>query len=321
MRGEPESSLQEKTLGGVSSEVKAARGRAAATGLSRHVEGWQPALVAIVIAATFALLVVPRPAAPDTIPLPKVDFREAERVAARQRELARSAAAEPLPFPVRAAGETLRAFGKAEVEGRPGDAARKLLELRGLAQTSKSTHGDESMQKLLALQTELFLGALARWERGEDAEAELAELGGPFLGRAKSAGWLRGPRRLIASESERRALFKVRWVEATGLRTTSAFAPTANELRTYYRFLIEHPDSSRGVEEALRHVAAVEKLDLEYPGSFARGVVYYRAGYWAKAAQLFQAHLAKHPNGPWALRARNHLLAAAQRTRETTPEP
>jgi len=50
-------------------------------------------------------------------------------------------------------------------------------------------------------------------------------------------------------------------------------------------------------------------------------VIHYRAGQWGPAAQLFRAHLAKHPRGPWSLRAQNHLLAAAERTRETTPEP
>ncbi len=123
------------------------------------------------------------------------------------------------------------------------------------------------------------------------------------------------------SPAERRALFKVRWSEATGLRGVPAFAPTANELRIYYRFLLAHPDRARRVESDLRHVTAVEKLDLEYPGLFARGVIHYRGGQWATAAQLFRAHLAKHPRGPWSLRAQNHLLAAAERTRETTPEP
>lgn len=307
-------------MSGVSSEVKNPRAQPPVRGISRHLEGWQPALVAIVIAVTFALLVVPRPAAPDTIPLPRVDHREAERVAKRDLELAQAAAAEPLPYLVRALGETLRAFGKAEAEGRSGDAARKLLELRGLGQTARAKHGDDSVLRLQALQTELFLAALARWEQGEDQGAELAELGGGFAAKAEAAGWLRG-RRLVATPAERRALFKVRWSEATGLRAVPAFAPTANELRTYYRFLLAHPDRARGVEESVRYVAAVEKVDLEYPGLFARGVIHYRAGQWGPAAQLFRAHLAKHPRGPWSLRAQNHLLAAAERTRETTPEP
>ncbi|MCC6664441.1 MAG: hypothetical protein IT375_11885 [Polyangiaceae bacterium] len=306
-------------MSGVVGEVKTVRSRTVASGLSRHVEGWQPALVAVAIAATFALLVVPRPAAPDTLPLPSVDAREQARSAATSRALATRAAAEPLPYLVRALGETLRAFGKADVEGRSGDAARKLIELRGLAQTARAKHGDESVQALLGLQTELFLSAIARWEARQPDDGELAELGGAFLDKAKAAGWLAGERRLAADEHERRALFKLRWVEATGLRSAGGFAPTANELRVYYRFLLAH--SAQSTEEALRQIGAVEKVDLEYPGQFARGVVHYRGGQFGLAAEAFQAHLTKHPTGPWALRAKNHLLAAAERTRETTPAP
>jgi hypothetical protein len=321
VRGEPRSSREGSTLSAAHSEVKTGRARTSSRGLSRHLEGWQPALVSIVIAGSIALLVVPRPTEPDALPLPHVDFREAARVELRQRELARAAAAESLPYLVRAVGETLRAFGKAEVEKRSGDAARKLLELRGLTQSARAKHGDESVLRLFALQSELFLAALQRWEHGTDGDAELSELGGGFLEKAQASGWIRGTRRLVASQGERRALFKVRWVEASGLRAEPAFAPSANELRTYYRFLLEHPGSGRGVEESLQYVSAVEKLDVEYPTLFARGVIYYRGGHWTKAAQAFQGHLAKYPSGPWALRAQNHLLAAAGRTRETTPLP
>lgn len=304
----------------VDSEVKNVRAGARRRGLSHHFEGWQVALVSVVIATTFALLVVPRPAAPDALPMPRVDVREAEREAALTLERARAATREPLPYLVRAAGETVRAFGKAEAEGRSGDAARKLLELRGLAANVRTKHGDESLLRLLALQSELFLAALARYEAGASERAELDELGGAFLDKARASGWLAGSR-LLANESERRAMFKVRWVEAAGLRAAGAFAPTANELRTYYRFLLGRPDRSRGAEEALRYVSAVEKVDLEYPGLFARGVIYYQSGQFSRASGAFQAHLAKHPRGPWSLRARNHQLAAAERTRDTTPPP
>lgn len=301
------------------SEVKAHRATGSGRGISRHVEGWQPALIAIVIAATVALLVVPRPAAPDTLPLPYVDARESMRAREHNRTLARQAAAEPLPYLVRGVGETFRAFGKAEAEGRSGDVVRKLAELRGLTRTARGKHGDDAMQGLLALQTELFLTAVRGWEEGDESAAELPELGGGFVEKAKASGWTRGERRLDADDFERRALFKVRWVEAAGLRTTTGFAPTANELRTYYRFMLAH--SGRATDVALRQVGAVEKLDLDYPAEFARGVLFYRGGHFADSVQAFRAHLAKHPDGPWTQRAQNHLLAAAERTRETTPEP
>jgi hypothetical protein len=40
-----------------------------------------------------------------------------------------------------------------------------------------------------------------------------------------------------------------------------------------------------------------------------RGVLLHRLGEPASAAQAFVEHLAEHPDGPWSLRARNHLLA------------
>ncbi len=300
-------------------EVKTPRPQVSGRGISRHVEGWQPALIAIVMAAIVALLVVPRSAAPDTLPLPHLDARESERARNHSRDLARRAATEPLPYLVRGVGETFRAFGRAEAEGRSGDVARKLLELRGLARTAREKHGDDAVLGLLALQTELFLAAVRGWEEGSGAEAELPELGGSLLEKAQASGWMRGERRLHADDFERRALFKVRWVEAAGLRTTAGFSPSANELRTYYRFMLAR--SGRATQGALLQVAAVEKLDLEYPGQFARGVLYYRGGHFAESLQAFRAHLSSNPDGPWAQRAKNHLLAAAERTRETTPEP
>lgn len=303
------------------SEVNTRKLRPGTRGLSRHLEGWQPALVAVVIAAACALLVVPRPAGADTIPLPHVDAAEASRAEVRREQQARAALSEPLPFLVRAAGESLRSFGRAEAEGRTGEAARALLELRGLARNSLTKHGDEPVLRLLAYQTELFLSAVESWEAGGPEVSDIAELGGAFLHKARAARWTRGERRLVATRAERAALFKVRWVEAAGLRAVGAFAPTANELRIYYRFLLEHPDTTRSAEEPLRYVSAVEKVDLGYPVLFARGVIYYRTGQFARAAQAFRAHLEKQPNGPWRLRAQNHLLAAAQQARETTPDP
>lgn len=298
-------------MSAVEREVKTAfmprRGR----GISRHLEGWQPGLVAVVIALIGVMLAVPRSIAPDTIPLPHVDWLAAERDAALDRARARAAIAEPLPWEVRSVGELLRAFGKANREHDSG--AEQLHDLRSYALAAKKKLGDEPLLRLRALQTELFLAALARHERGEDANAEIVELGGNFLDKARDSGWLDG-QRLRASEPERRVLYRVRWSELTGLRADPAFAPTANEWRLYYRFLLAHPEPARARQgEQLRYVAAVEKVDLDYPGAFARGVIYFRLGAYKQSADAFRSFLDKHPDGPWRLRAKNHLLAAMER--------
>ena len=54
----------------------------------------------------------------------------------------------------------------------------------------------------------------------------------------------------------------------------------------------------------------MEKLDHDYPAAFARGVLYYRAGAYEASADSFRAVLATRPDGPWTLRAKNHLLEA-----------
>lgn len=305
-------------------EVKDGSHAARRRGISRHLEGWQPGLVAVTIALLAALLGVPRPVAPDVLPLPRVDVRELERSEAAARALARQALGEPLPFEVRAVGEAFRRFGAANAAQRTGDAEQQLLECRGLARGALARHGEEALERLQALQTEMFLDLSVRWERGEDVEPALGELGGNFVEKAKSAGWLDGARHLRLTLAERRVLFKVRWADVTGLRDKPRLAPTANDWRLYYRFLLLHPEPSaagRPAEQQLRYVPLVERIDPGYPGAFARGVLYYRLGAFAQAAAAFEGHLAGSQSGPWRLRARNHLVAARERAREASEAP
>ena len=294
------------------SEVKTVASAGGARGISRHLEGWQPGLVAVIIALIAVFLAVPRSIPPDTIPLPHVDWREAERSAARERERARAALAEPLPYEVRGVGELFRAFGASNRQHSSG--VEQIHDLRTFARAARRKLGDEPLLRLQALQTELFLTALTRLEQGEDVRGELDELGGSFVDKARASGWMDGQNHLRANEHERRVLFRVRWSELTGLRSETAFAPTANEWRLYYRFLLTHPERDRALmSDHLRYVAAVEKVDLDYPGAFARGVIYFRLGAFKQSADAFKSFLEKRPSGAWRLRAKNHLLAAAER--------
>jgi len=306
----------------VAKEVKDRARSPERVGISRHLEGWQPGLLAVVIAVIAALLGVPHAVPPDVLPLPNVDFRESQRAEAADVELARKAVGEALPFETRAVGEAFRRFGESNAAQNTGLATDRLVEVRERARVALKVRGVESLGRLLALQTEMFLDLLVRWERGEDVEAQLAELGGNFLAKAKSAGWLRSARRLDATRSERRVLFRVRWADVTGLRDQPKLAPTANEWRVYYRFLLLHPehgDARLSADAQLRYVSVIEKVDLDYPAAFARGVLYYRMGLFAKSEQSFRAEL-ERPDGPWRLRARNHLLAAAERAKERSPD-
>jgi hypothetical protein len=312
-------------LSGARSEVKAGAPAAEARGFSRHLEGWQPALILLAIVCLATLLAVPHAAAPEAIPLPNIDYREAARTARVDKERALRASTVQLPYEVRAVGELLREFGDASAAENASVAAAKLFELEKAARVAKQKYGDPALLELCSAQTELFVEALARFERGEDDRKEINELGGNFLEKAETSRWLRSERKLLLGDPERRAMFRIRWVDLTGLRNEPAFAPSANDWRIYYRFLLEHPERGRGLglpaQEQLRYVAAVEKVDPGYPGTFTRGVLYYRLALWQKSAESFRVFLSEHRSGPWRLRARNHLLAALEHAGRDAPPP
>jgi hypothetical protein len=283
-------------------------------GFVRHLEGWELASVAVGIALTLVLLVLPRAESPSVLPVPRIDRSEQRRAAGGDLERAAAAEHDELPFEVRAVGEALRRYGLAAGAG-SGYALNELHYLRVTAQAARKQHGDESLLRLRAVQTKMFLAALADWEATGLETDDLKELGGDFLDKARSSGWIAEKRQLLPSEPERATLFRVRWSELAGLREQHPFSPSLNEWRIYFRFLLEHPDVAastprRRAERRLEYIEALGKLDPEFPAAFARGVLEYELRHYARAAQAFRAHLGSHPTGPWELRARNHLAAA-----------
>jgi hypothetical protein len=297
----------------------------------RHLEGWQLGVLTVGLAGFAALLVLPREVVPDVLPVPQVDRREQQRTRAEELSRARFAARQPLPFDVRAVGEYYRRYGRAVADHRHEAASVLLRELRRSAQVAHQRHGDEPLLRLRALQTYFFVKALARWELSGQRTAELDELSGALLLEAERAGWVRPPRRLQLTAAERTALFRIRWMDLTGLRKAARLSPSLNDWRTYYRFLLEHPSSGSAAaadaapcggerSQALRQlgvVQALHRLDPSYPASLARGVLQYRMGAYLDAAESIRMHLSLHPRGPWQLRAQNYLAASLARVRET----
>ena len=51
-------------------------------------------------------------------------------------------------------------------------------------------------------------------------------------------------------------------------------------------------------------------VDPSYPAEYALGVAYYRASRYEQSIDAFRRWIDEHPDGPYALRARNHLRAA-----------
>jgi len=278
------------------------------------LDGWELALVTVTMALLAAVLALPRPVEPHHLPEPELDPRRVADMARTEAERAQRVRDTPLPYGIRATGEAFRAVGAATFRN-DEDVTETLTKLTRTARVALSEHGPEALLNLRAIQCELFLAALGAWEATGIVDAELVELGGTFLGKARSSQWLDDSGRLALKRHERSILFRVRWGLLTGLGKAHPFKPTLAEWRVYYAFLLRHPEApTRGssgarVDQQLAYVNALARVDPSYPADYARGVLLYRGGRHTEAARAFGRHLQLHPNGPWTLRARNFWLA------------
>jgi hypothetical protein len=279
-------------------------------GVRRHLEGWQMGLAVVLATVLSALLVVPRQVEPEMLPPPRIDRGEQQTyLRLEQQRSARGRAG--LPLEVRAVGEAFRRFGRASFEGSAA-AAQIGSQLQRLARVAVERHGSERLLELRGLQTELFVDALNAG-LGDEPGSELRELGGNLLKAGRHRGWF-APSPWAADDHELNTLFRVFWAEALGLSQAHPYAPTLNEWRVYYRFLLSQP-TAEGIERdgdlrrKLGYVAALAQHDQTYPVHLARGVLLYQRGAHAESAGEFRAHLELQPAGPWALRARNYLAA------------
>ena len=280
-----------------------------ARGFRRHLEGWPVGLAIVSAALLSSVLVVPRRVEPELIPPPVIDrIEQAELDAREQSRSARARAG--LPKDVRAVGEAFRRFGRASFDS-PEPPLLVQRQLQRLAQVVIVDYGDDALLDLRALQTDLFVQALLE---GSDAEPALEqrELGGRLLVTGRQRGWF-APSSTAAGRDELASLFHVHWMEALGL-LRHPYAPTLNEWRVYYRFLLsrpslEGPEREGDLQRKLGYVAALAQHDQGYPSHLARGVLLYQRGSAAAAAAEFEAHLRDCPDGAWTLRAKNYLAA------------
>lgn len=283
--------------------------------IRRHLEGWQLGLLAVLLPSLALWLALPRPVAPADVPLPDVDRRKLTRLIEKDAERSRSATERPLPFPIRRVGELVRRFGAASVTN-PGGSRDLLAELRREFGLVRRTGGPEPLLTLRSLQTTLFLGAVRRWEERQKADRELVELAGNFEHKCLESGWVLDFR-VVFSEAELSAMYRVRWNELTGATDDPELRLSLDELRVYYRALLVHPEGQNAAERdgrRLAYVSALGRRDVDYPAELARGVLHFRLGQGAAAAAALMDHLTLRPDGPYALRARNYLLAALAST-------
>ena len=280
-----------------------------ARGWRRHLEGWPLGVWVVGVCVLTALLVVPRDVPPVELPLPVVDRRLARSDAELDSERAARARA-GLPVELRSVGEGFRRQGHAAF-AQPELVPQLLRPLRRWANEALERQGAERLLELRALQTELLLQAFAA--RPAEPPRDVIELAGGMLQPGLSHGWFAPPPE-GADDTELAALFRVYWGRVLGLAGRRPFAPSLNEWRAYYRFLLRRPilpgpDRDGDLSRKLEYVAAIAQHDQDYPAHLARGIISYQRGAPAEAAMEFSAHLELHPDGPWALRARNHLAA------------
>lgn len=284
-----------------------------AAGLRRHLEGWQLGVLSVVAALGLYAFTTPRPSRPDVLPLPQIDFAQHELELSRSEALARLATSEQLPFDVRAVGEAIRRFGAASQRGDRDAAAAARASAAQLTAKARASHPPELLQRLLAVQTELFARAVDELVTTGRESDDFRELGGDFATRAREHGWM-SDGRLRLSPAELRVVFEMRWLELTRLRDVAPFSPSLNDWRVYYRMLLRLPrpnaDARKTAEERLALVEALARRDSTYEVALARGVLLFQLGAYSAAADQFRAHLRAHPEGRWQMRARNYLLAA-----------
>lgn len=296
------------------------------------------ALVPLVVTLAFGALVMPRAVPPSEVPLPVIDTRLLERAEATDHDLA-ELARRGLSDDTRVLGSAIRTYFRLhdDEHATPADVATRREELaRGLSAVLRSAPHEVAM--LRAVQLESFQTALRDYEATGVESDELRDVAGGFVRRMKDVGWMEG-RTVLADRHVRGVFYKLAWNTTVGVADNPAFAPSLDELRALHAFYIRHPqvgalrkatfDEARKIattkaacdEVDAHETAALEDfrlekikrlgaLDPDYPTEFAIGVVSYRRGKYAASAESFRDWLRAHPDGPLALRARNHLRAA-----------
>jgi hypothetical protein len=282
--------------------------------IGRHLGGWQSAAAIALGVAVAAWVAVPQATEPSDLPLVTPDRRELAALTSTAEAREERARAQPLPFEVRAVGETLRQLGLANAERPTSSLQAELAELRVRTTEALAKRGPEPLLDLRALQETLFSDAVARFEETGTADTELKELAGNFADKAGENGWLRNGR-FVFEDDELRVMFRLRWSKLTGLDRLPAFRPRGVELLLYHRALLEHPDSRDAFprNQLLGSINALSELDPSYPGALARGIVLYRSGDMEAALTAFRSYVDHHPTGPWVRRAEGYLLATAER--------
>lgn len=264
--------------------------------------------------------------------MPNIDWATLRATIKIDERLAVEAQTQTLHHDVRAAGKAFRHYNELVGTGESltlANARQNVLDevRRAIA------HGVDGLLMLRAYQTQRFLEEIHAWEQSGEASPELIALAGDFTQTVDRNDWCRaggGPRALAMSDELLRIMYKRRWNDIMGLSDVPEITLTIDENRLRHTFLIRHPfrrkiDVLKGNPLTIRMVerrrlASIDRLaalDESYPAMLARGVVHYQSGSYARAASAFRSYLTAEEHPRYALRARNYLKAALDKSEET----
>jgi hypothetical protein len=310
-----------------------------ASKLDEYVLGLVPVGVAVIL----GVLVLPRRAVPEDVPVPVADGRALERAEEGDRRLAR----EDLSGDARALGTTLRTFHEREAKQRtdPYMTADAMNDARLAIDATRAPlldgKDDHALLALRATQLEGFLAELRAFERTGQESSELVSLAGPFVERMRDVGWCKD-HALAMDDSVARVMFDSEWDSLVGVERPP-FAASLDEQRVLYAFYLRHPHVPETVRKRIdeaRAIAATPKqchqldlaftaaaetwliekvkrlrsIDEAYPVDYALGVVHYREREYPAAVQSFRDWIDAHPDGLFTIRARDYLREATYQT-------
>ena len=276
------------------------------------LEGWTLVIPSVGLAVLAAALAVPRATEPRRVPQPVINARLLDTEVATLSNLADQARVKTLPFSVRELGEAYRRLGRTQFQGTPTLSNAEVQAFRDLVTLTRRSAGDQPIIVLRALQCELLVSAMNQWDQAGKVSDDVIELGGDLVVLAEAQGW-RNRDGLDAAAPERWALALKRWTSLAGLLHAQPFKMARELELTQLHFFYVHPNQNDDVFETRQRILKrYADLDTTFPFHYALGVLLAQNGRPQAAATFFDKQLQEHPNGPYALRARNHLLWASQ---------